>query len=128
MREFRTKNFSVICQAFPEEDLDISWDDSGEVAKGLDDGELIAFVAHVAVYYHGDKVGEAYLGNCVYKSLEDFMDHRECGQQNREYEARGERGRCGSYFHDMIREACQEARKTIAQYREVRVRTSSLSR
>jgi hypothetical protein len=112
MREFRTKNYIVRATAEEEYDLDLSWDEDGETAKALERGELIAFTAHVQVIHRptGAVLGDDYLGNCVYKSFEDFMDHRECARYNRELEAKGEVGRCGSYFADMIHEAISEAR------------------
>ena len=173
MREFKTKNFRVVCDAIEEDDLDLSWDDTGETREGLESGRFIAFVARVRVFFHGQTVGTDYLGNCIYKSFDDFMDHRECGKQNREtlrregkfqiyrkarkYEhclgqndklkARGfatrehaeqwakknakeeyqifETGKCGSYFHDMIREAISEARKTVSSFKDVRVRNAA---
>lgn len=122
MREFKTRNFRIIADALPENDLDLSWDDTGEVRQGLESGKFIAFVARVRVLFHGQELGTAYLGNCIYESLDAFMDHRECGKQNAEYERKGESGRCGSYFHDMIREACHEARKELAKLQSVHVR------
>jgi len=170
MREFKTKNFRVVADAIEEDSLDLSWDDTGETRKGLESGKFIAFVARVRVFFQGKEVGTDYLGNCIYESLEKFMDHRECGEQNRKtliregkyqiyrkarpYEsclsqsdklkARGfatreraeqwaqkntkeayeifETGKCGSYFHDMIREAISEARKTVSSFKEVHVR------
>lgn len=111
IRKFRTENFTVVMEALPENDLDLSFDDTGEVAEKLDSGEYIAFVAHAYVLGpNGEKLAEDYLGGCIYESLEAFMDHRECGRQNREREASGETGRCGSYFTDMIHTVCQEAR------------------
>lgn len=115
MREFKTKNFRVVAEALEDNDLDLSWDEDGSVAEGLDSGKYMAFCAHVVVYYKGREVGEDYLGGCIYKSLEDFIDHKECGKQNRIYAERGEAGRCGSYFSDMIHEAIAEARKTLTE-------------
>jgi hypothetical protein len=46
-------------------------------------GDLIAFCARVRVFLNGQEVGADYLGNCVYKTLDTFQDHRECGLQNR---------------------------------------------
>lgn len=131
MREFKTRNFKVVCDALEETDLDLSFDDDGSVREGLESGELIAFVARVRVFYQGNEVGADYLGGCIYRSFDDFMDHRECGKQNAKYERqekrkgleKGSLGRCGSYFHDTIREAIGEARKTIASYKDVRVRS-----
>jgi hypothetical protein len=126
MRTFKTKNFTVRCTAEEELDVDLSFDDTGEVREGLGSGKYMVFRAKVAVYFKGEEIGTDYLGNCIYESLDDFMDHRECGKINKEYEAKGKATRCGSYFHDMIREAIREARKTIQrkrqEYKNVRIR------
>jgi|SRR5579859_237249 len=132
MREFNTKNFKVVCDALEENDLDLSFDEDGSTLKGLQSGELMAFVARVRVFFQGHEVGTDYLGGCIYKSLEDFMNHRECGVQNAKYARREKRqkltpgslGRCGSYFHDMIREAIGEARKNMLAYQTIRVRNT----
>lgn len=130
MREFKTKNFRVMCDAIEEDNLDLSFDEDGSTLKGLQSGDLMAFVARVRVFFNGAEVGSNYLGGCIYKSLEDFMDHKECGAQNRKY-ARQERrrglpdgklGRCGSYFSGMITEAIAEARKTILAQQAVYIR------
>jgi hypothetical protein len=113
MREFKTKNFLVRAEALEDNDVDLSWDDDGSVREGIENGTFIVFTAHVEVFYRGQSVGEDYLGSCIYKSFEDFMDHKECGRQNRTYALTGQTGRCGSYFSDMIREAIAAARKTL---------------
>lgn len=122
MREFYTRNFHVVCDAFEDWDVDLSWDEDGSVRKGLESGKLVCFTAHVVVYFKGHEVGEDYLGGCIYGSLAEFMDHKECGKQNREWEAEGQPGRCGSYFRDMIRTACAEARKNITRFKDIRIR------
>jgi hypothetical protein len=122
IREFHTRNFKVIVDALPEDDLDLSFDETGEVARKLDNGTFIAFVARARVLFHGSIVGTDYLGGCIYESLDAFQDHRECGKQNRKWERQGKTGRCGSYFHDMIREACAEARKHVRDFKAIRVR------
>jgi len=83
IREFKTQNFHVIADAVEEWDTDLSFDDTGETLKGLQNGDLIAFTARVRVFFRGLEVGSDYLGGCIYKSLEDFADHIECGKQNR---------------------------------------------
>jgi hypothetical protein len=113
MREFNTPNYTVRISAEEEFDLDLSFDETGRVAKQLDAGDLIAFVAHVEVIHKptGMVLGEDYLGNCIYKSFADFMDHRACGRQNRKWKKQGKTGRCGSYFSDMISQTISEARE-----------------
>jgi hypothetical protein len=122
IRTFRTKQFQVEVDAMEEDNLDLSWDEDGSVTKGLKNGEFIAFCARVRVWLKGQCVGTDYLGDCIYRSFAEFMDHKECGKQNKEYEAKGEAGRCGSYFKDMIHEAIAEARKTIKATQAVYVR------
>lgn len=123
IRRFNTKNFTVVVEALEETELDLSWDDTGEIKVKLDEGQLVAFLARVRVLFHGQEIGVDYLGNCIYKTFGEFMDHKECGKLNREYEKQGSPARCGSYFHDMISEAIREARKALAQYQAIRVRS-----
>ena len=122
MRTFRTKHFTVTAEALEEHDLDLSCDDDGSVREGLENGQFIAFTAHVYVTLNGRIIGEDYLGDCIYRDFEDFMNHKECGKQNREWAAQGKEGRCGSYFSDMIHEAISEARKTLKSERAIYVR------
>ncbi len=116
IREFNTPNFRVIVDATEDYDVDLSFDEDGSVRKDLESGRLISFCVRAQVFHKetGDLLASDYLGNCIYKSLEDFADHKECGKQNREYEARGESGRCGSYFSDMITTVCKKARQHVA--------------
>ena len=113
IRKFKTRNFTVHVTAEEELDLDLPWDDDGSVREGLENGEYVAFCVKVAVYYQGNEIGTGYLGGCIYKSLEEFMDHKECGKQNREYALQGKTGRCGSYFSDMIHTVIADARKEL---------------
>lgn len=83
IREFKTENFHVVVDALEEQDLDLSWDESGETLKGLQNGSLVAFCARARVLFRGLEVASDYLGNCIYKSLEDFADHRECAAYTR---------------------------------------------
>ena len=117
MREFHTANYTVRISAEEEFDSDLSWDDTGRVRKQLECGDLIEFCAHVEVIHKatGAVLGEDYLGSCIYKSFEDFMDHRACGRQNRKWAKQGKEGRCGSYFAQMIGEAIAEARKAYSK-------------
>jgi hypothetical protein len=85
IREFETENFRVIVDAVEETDLDLSWDEDGQTSRGLENGSLIAFCARARVLWKetGEELGTDYLGGCIYKSLDDFQDHRECAKQTR---------------------------------------------
>ena len=122
IREFKTRNFTVRVTAQEEDNLDLSFDDDGSVREAIDKGDLIAFCVKAAVYYRGNELATDYLGGCIYKSIADFMDHRECGKQNKVYAAKGEAGRCGSYFTDMIKTVCREAREELRMLQNVKVR------
>ena len=122
IREFKTRNFTVRVTAQEEDALDLSVDDDGSVREAIDRGELIAFCAKAAVYYRGNELATDYLGGCVYKSIADFMDHKECGKQNKLYAAKGETGRCGSYFTDMVKTVCREAREELRMLQNIKVR------
>lgn len=120
IRTFETKQFRVVVAAEEEPDLDLSWDETGETARGIDNGTCVAFCAHAYVVHKltGIKLADDYLGNCVYESFNAFMDHKECGAQNREYEARGISGRCGSYFASMVKTVCSAAREQLEVLKE----------
>ncbi len=83
IREFKTQNFHVVVDAVEEFDLDLSWDENGQTREGLENGTLIAFCARARVFLRGKEIASDYLGGCIYKTLQDFADHKECGKQNR---------------------------------------------
>jgi hypothetical protein len=85
IRKFETQNFRVVVDAIEEQDLDLSFDDTGEVARKLDSGIFVAFVARARVFLKpiSQELSSDYLGGCIYESLGAFEDHRECGIQNR---------------------------------------------
>jgi hypothetical protein len=83
IREFKTENFHVIIDAVEEQDLDLSWDEDGSTREGLEDGSLVAFCARARVFLRGLEVSSDYLGGCIYKSLREFQDHKECAAYTR---------------------------------------------
>lgn len=99
---FRTKNFTVAWEISPCFDLDLSWDDTGETAENLDSGLWTAFDSKMTVYYRGAEIAADYLGQSIYENPSDFRDH--IGMN-----AKGH----GSYFSDMVREACKQAREAM---------------
>lgn len=107
IRQFETAHFTVIVDALPEHDLDLSWDDTGDVAAGLDSGRFISFVARARVMLHGEEIASDYLGGCVYESLDEFMDHR---------------GNNSSYFADMVHGVCRQAREHMRNLRRIYIR------
>ncbi len=122
IRTFKTKNFTIIIDAIEEDSPDFSWDATGEVLEKVERGDYLCFTARVRVLLHGREIGVDYLGNCIYESFDKFMDHWECGKQNRTWAKQGKKGRCRSYFKDMIHAAITEARKELKEAQTVKVR------
>lgn len=127
IRRFETENFTVIVDAVDDTDLDISFDETGEVAAKLESGKYIGFCARARVMFEDEEIASDYLGGCIYESLDAFMDHRKCGRANRKFEANGDAGRCGSYFSDMIHTVCDEAREHLTKIKAVHVRQTKIS-
>jgi len=123
IREFRTAQFLVVVDALEDYDVDLSFDESDEVRKRLESGEYVCFTARARVIH--DDLGELaadYLGGCIYKSLAAFEAHRECGAQQRAVNAKRKRQKkgpvcIGSYFSDMVKTVCKEARERAAELR-----------
>jgi len=99
--------------ALPEDDLDLSWDGDGSMREELNNGNLIAFCAHAQVIFDGEEIADDYLGQCIYKSIEEFRDH---------IGIKINHPQCGSYFADMIREVCKDARKHLLKAKQVYIR------
>ena len=74
------------------------------------------FCARARVLLDGEEIASDYLGNCIYPTFKAFDDHIAVAEQNRKYAEKGESGRCGSYFKDMIATVISEAREHVATY------------
>lgn len=96
---FHTDNYSVIYSAAPDGDLDLSWDEDGEVADSLDRGVNVAFIARVEVLHRATGLVLGDLHGNIYSRPQDF-----CKGENRD-----------GYFRDMVREAISSARETRAK-------------
>jgi len=139
---FNTARFHVVCTAEEEWGVDLSWDETGEVAEKLNSGEYTVFCAKVAVYLDGREVAADYLGQCIYSDPADFVtEHRDPDRMNRNCSIRRDTDcpdcmgtgesfplvtckRCGGYgayrgstichyFPDMVNTAISEARKAL---------------
>jgi hypothetical protein len=102
--EFSTVQFTVKCEALPDDDLDLSFDDDGSVTDALQRGTLEAFAVHVSCTHNATGVsGDDHLGGCIYKDIYEF--------------------RQPGYFFDMVRSAIAECRKNIATVKAVQVKS-----
>lgn len=121
---FQSGRFTVTCTALEEDCPDLSWDDTGEAREGIESGEFVLFCAKVAVYFDGNEVARDYLGNCIYRSFEEFTtSHRDPDPMNRNCSVmRAAKGRVTicHYFPDMVATAVAEARKALCNMPRLR--------
>lgn len=106
---FNTARFSIRWDVAPCYDLDLSWDDNGDVAANISSGLWLAFDSRIRVLLDGKEIAVDYLGQCIYENPRDFRDH--FGMNNKGH---------GSYFSDMVRNAINETRKSISNMPQVR--------
>jgi hypothetical protein len=104
---FKTANFTISVDAMEDYDIDLSFDKTGEILEQLEAGQLAGFAVRVTVRDNitGEELASDYLGGCIYESHESFMNHRGIKKQPN----------AGSYFSDMVRTVCSEARTTIRE-------------
>lgn len=116
MRTFKTKNFRVVASIEPEDQLDLSWDDTGEVREKLASGEYEAFCTKIAVYWNGAEIAADYLGESIYADPRDFFtEHVGLAAKSR-----ADGCNYGCYFPDMIHTVIADARKHMANVPHVR--------
>lgn len=118
---FETAQFVVTVDAIEEYDIDLSWDEDGEVARRLNSGELEMFAVRARCVHKGTGMeAEDYLGGCIYETPDAFRDHMACGRERRET------GRnVGSSFSDMVRSVVAEMRANVAKARSVKLREAA---
>ena len=101
---FQTERFWVTCDVAPE-DLDPAGQfDNAEDIEAIRSGAVDWFVARLRVTLDGAEIATEYLGGCAYRCAADFArkEHRD------------------GYFRDMVRGACQQARRTLARAPKLR--------
>lgn len=98
---FHTRRFTISLAWDYENDPDLSWDEDGEVTAKIESGEYVNATFRLLVEFDGHEAGVDYLGNSIYADPAEFRDHI------------GSQGKYGSYFTDMVHEACREARKHV---------------
>ena len=118
MFSFETAQFRVVATIEPDEDLDLSFDETGEVAEDLDAGRSVAFRTCVEVLdkQTGAVLGSDHLGGSIYTDPSRFFEsHRDSPDSDRNTLANKARGVViGHYFPDMVRVAVAEARRNLA--------------
>jgi len=99
--KFKTKHFTVVLD-ITEDTCFVPIDDDKETQQRIDDGTYQVFNSTVAVLYENQVIGEDHLCGSVYENPMDFRK-----------EHIGAKGKWGSYFRDMVREAISHARDNI---------------
>lgn len=105
---FRTARFEVQWRVYPSEQLDLSWDDTGETRENLNSGLWCAFDSEMVLLLDGAEIATDWLCESVYENPSDFRDHFGIRFKSREAGCN-----YGSYFADMVREVCREGRKAL---------------
>jgi hypothetical protein len=90
------EGFRIQFLAAPEdEDPNDHFDDDGETARMISEGNYDWFIAQVTASKGGVTLGVEYLGGCCYESAGDFI-------------------RNSGYYEDMVAEAIAQARNTLS--------------
>jgi hypothetical protein len=99
IKVYKTAQFTVSVDAMEDEWPDLSWDESGEVAREIDNGDYLLFCARFRVTHQNlGVIAEDYLGNCIYSDMADFIKN-------------------SGYFADMVHNVCEAARRQLATMR-----------
>ena len=120
MWEFHTRNLNIKWQVSPC-DLDPadSFCEDEDIAN-VHNGVWEWFDSRVVVQFRdGTELGDDYLGGSAYVNVSDFRNHFGLAKKSRD-----DGTNYGSYFTDMVRAACGEARKRLAYMQAIRLRAS----
>lgn len=116
--KFETRAFAVECYFTPDQDVDVSFDETGETAANLASGLWSSFGTEVVVVHKvtGIELGYSSLWGSIYGEPLDFLsDHRSPDPLNRNSAAmravNGDSAVVCHYFPELIRQAVREARK-----------------
>lgn len=117
MFRFETANFVVRAVIVPDDDVDTSFDETGETAAKINSGEWEAFCTIVTVSTKtGLEIGSDALGGSIYADPRDFFtEHYGLAAKSR-----ADGCNYGSYFPQMISEAIARARETLATMPKLR--------
>jgi hypothetical protein len=120
MWEFHTRNLNVKWQVTPcDIDPADSFCDEDDIAN-VRNGTWEWFDSRMVVTFRdGTMLGDDYLGGSAYVNVSDFRDHLGIRAKSREDEHN-----YGSYFSDMVREACRDARKRLAAMDAIKLRAA----
>lgn len=113
---FETASFRVECLFSPDDDVDTSFDETGETQDNINSGFWQAFCTEVRVIHKntGAVLSEDFLSGSIYEKPLDFIkEHYGCKPKG-----------YGSYFPDMVRQAIHDARKQLHTLNAIALRTA----
>jgi hypothetical protein len=126
---FETANFRVECYFSPDDDVDTSFDETGETKANVASGLWQAFCTEVRVIHRHTRavLGQDSLAGSIYENPRDFLrDHRSADPMQRNCAAMraalGNNVTICHYFPAMVREAVREARQNYRDLMVVRLR------
>ena len=99
---FKTARLTIETAVAPE-DFEPDWDfeneqDRQDTLEKINNGDLAWFQVRVRVLLdHKFEIGAYYIGGCCYETTEEFLKE--------------------DSWHEMVNEACKEARKYLTKYR-----------
>jgi len=112
MWTFETARFRATWAIEPDDDCDLSFDETGETADNIRSGLWRCFTSRVMIELDGQEIGTDYLGGSIYANPEEFRDHIGINVKSRR-----DGKNYGSYFSDMVRQAIAEAREEMKRER-----------
>ena len=105
--------FTVTADIQPCDNLNLSFDDSGEVREKLESGEWEAFDTKVTVYLNGAEIGSDWLCESIYADPADFFREH----VGLAIKSRADGRNYGAYVPGMVKVAISEARRWLASAR-----------
>lgn len=119
---FSIGRFEIRADIEPSQDLDLSWDESGETAENLNSGLWEAFDTKVSVLLNGVEIASDWLCQSIYADPREFFsDHRSADPMNRNCSimraTNGGNAVICHYLPGMVSQAIAEAREWLASAR-----------
>ena len=93
IREIKLRNVCVSFDALEDHDADVSFDDTGDVRRRLNNGDLVCFCLRVRVFVCGKIMADSFLGGCIYERVSEVVE--------------------SGCARDMLREAVCECRESL---------------
>ena len=104
IREIKLRNVCVSFDAVEDYDADLSFDDTGDVRRRLNNGDLVCFCLRVRIFVCGTIMAESFLGECIYERVAEVVE--------------------SGHARDMLREAVCECRESLNLVASAGLRTN----